>query len=347
MMHNMNKLQIIVSLFVAGLFTGCGSSGQDSTSETKMPPGISAKILVVAPEPLQHKITVTGSVLANESVELRAETSVIITRLNFEEGTFVRKGFLLEKINDRDLQAQLKKLILQDSLMSRDEYRKRKLLEIKAISREEYEMVQTELETVRAEQEVVKTQIERTDVIAPFSGMVGLRQVSEGAYVDASTLIATLQQIDPVRIEFAVPEKYRAHLMSGTAVQFSVTGVDSTFLAEVYAVESRIDPATRSVTARARSQNPGKLLFPGAFARMELILENIPDALLVPAEAVVPEMNRHKVFVVRNGKAEAVEVTTGIRTEHRTQITSGIEAGDSVAVIGLLQLREGSKVNVQ
>lgn len=340
------KLKLLPLLLLAGLFVRCGSSDSAQSGSQGGAPTVSVKVLALSPEPIQHKITVTGSVLANESIELRSETSGRITQLNFKEGTFVNKGTLLAKINDRDLRAQLKQLQLQDSLLNRDVYRQQQLLDIKAISQEEYDQAQTELESIRAQQEVVKTQIERTDVMAPFSGMVGLRQVSEGAYVDPSTLIATLQQIDPVRIEFAVPEKYRNHLKSGTEVQFSVTGLDSIFHAEIYAIESRIDPVTRSVTARARSANPDGKLFPGAFARMELILQNIPDALMVPAEAIVAEMSSHKVFVVREGTAKALEVETGIRTEHRTQIVSGVSAGDSVAITGLLQLRDGAKVNI-
>lgn len=340
------KLKLSILVLLSGLFVRCGSSEISGSEGQRGAPTISVEVQAIKAEPIQHKITVTGSVLANEAVELRSEISGRIIQLNFDEGTFVQKGALLVKINDRDLRAQLKQLELRDSLLSRDLYRQQQLLAIKAISQEEFDQVETELELLRSEQEVVRTQIERTSVVAPFSGMVGLRQVSEGAYVDPSTLIATLQQIDPVRLEFAVPEKYRSFLMTGTQVQFSVTGVDSTFHAQVYAIESRIDPVTRSVTARARSANPEGKLFPGAFARMELILQDIPEALMLPAEAIVAEMSTHKVYVIRDGKALATEIETGIRTEHRTQIVSGLSIGDSVAVTGLLQLRDGAKVNV-
>lgn len=342
----------LTQTFIAGalvlpLFVACSSSGQeDQSGSTKTPP-VSIEVMVVQPEELEHKIEVTGSVMANESVELKTETSGRVVKLLFEEGERVQKGNLLAKINDRDLQAQLRKLNLQDSLLSREENRKRQLLEIKAISTEEYEQIQTQLETVRADQDVVATEIDRTDVRAPFSGIVGLRYVSEGAYVDPSMVIATMQQVDPIKIEFAVPEKYRTYLKDGTQVKFTVTGVDSTFKATVYAVEARIDPVTRSVTARARCSNPDGVLFPGAFASLELILENIEDALLVPAEAVLPELTGQTVFIIKNGKAESVDVKTGIRTERRTQLTSGVQPGDTLAVTGLLQLRDGSDVNIQ
>lgn len=336
-----------VSILFPLLWAGCSSTEEVDQSGATGAPAVAVEILVVETEPLEHKISVTGSVLANESVELRSETSGRLVELNFEEGAMVQKGQLLAKINDRDLRAQLRTLVLQDSLLNRELYRKRQLLDLNAISREEYDQVETELASLRAEQEVVQTQIDRTDITAPFSGKVGLRSVSEGAYIEPATFMATLQQINPVKIEFAVPEKYRDHLQPGTAVEFTVTGSDSLFSAEVYAVESRIDPVTRSITARARSQNSEGLLYPGAFASMEIILQKIEDAILVPSEAVNPQIDGHHVYVVKNGLAHLVNVDVGVRTERRTQITSGLSPGDSLATTGLLQLQDSTAVNIQ
>lgn len=325
--------------------TSCESGGAESQKSGPAGAGaITAEVMVVKPEMLERKINVTGTILANEEVVLRSETAGRLQKLNFREGSVVHRGTLLAKINDRDLQASLRALQLQDSLLTREEQRKKRLLEIKAISAEEYDQVQTMLQTNRAEQEVVRAQIERTEVIAPFTGVVGLRRVSEGAMMDTNAELATLKQLDPVKIEFAVPERYRAHLKAGTPVSFSVTGVDSVFAAEVYAVEAMIDAGTRTATVRALCPNPDYLLFPGAFARVEIKLESINNALLVPAEAIVQQMTTKNVFVIENGKAVSREVTTDIRTDSRTQIVSGIAPGDSLAVTGLLQLRNGIRV---
>lgn len=307
---------------------------------------LNVEVMSVSPEPLTREISVTGSILANEEVELRSESPGRLIKLLMEEGTVVRKGELLAKINDGELSASLESLILQDSLLAKEEFRKRKLLEIKAISNEEYDQVKTSLAMLRSEQEAIIARIEKTKVVAPFTGMLGLRNVSEGAMIDAGTVLATLQQIDPVKIEFSIPEKHRIHLKNGTEINFTITGVDSVFSAKVYAVESRIDPITRNVTVRARCSNEGRVLFPGAFARINIILEQINDAILVPAEAVVQQLNEKRLFVIENGKAVSKVVTTGIRTENNTQITSGISHGDSIAVTGLLQLRDGASVKV-
>ena len=333
-------------IFLTAALTGCGSE-TDTQSTAAAPPAISVEVLVAQPELLEHNISVTGSVLANEEVELRSETSGRLVELNFEEGTVVQKGALLAKINDRDLQAQYRQLILQDSLLNREVYRLQELLKINAISTEEYERGETELASLRAEQEVLQTSIERTDIRAPFTGRVGLRYVSEGALVQPATLIATLQQIDPIKIEFAVPEKYRSFLKEGTDVQFTVTGIDSVFAAKVYAVEARIDRTTRSITARARCSNSAGLLFPGAFASMEIILEEVEDAILIPSEAISPEIDGHNVFVISNGLAHEVAVETGVRSERRTQIISGISPGDTIATTGLLQLQDSAVVVIQ
>lgn len=338
----------VVGFFLAALLlSGCSSSGKENTSGKPAVPKVSVEIIVAQAEALEHKINVTGSVLANEQVELKSETSGRLVQINFNEGTRVQKGQLLAKINDRDLQAQLKMLELQDSLLNRELYRKQELLKIKAISEEVYDQARTEIETNRAQQEVVKTQIERTNITAPFTGLAGLRSVSEGAYVEPSIVIANLQQIDPVKIEFSVPEKYRNNLIDGTEIQFSITGVDSTFRAHIYAIESRIDASTRSVKARARCANPGGVLFPGAFADIEIILENIDDAVMLPSEAVAAQISGHTVFKINNGIAREVEVKTGVRTPHKTQVTEGVSPGDTIAITGLLQLRDSAQVSIQ
>jgi membrane fusion protein (multidrug efflux system) len=345
----MSRLIIFWPALLAAMSLFLFSCADDQSSKGNMTQNkrvLNVEVLKVFPEPLTREISVTGSILANEEVELRSESPGRLVKLAMEEGTLVRKGELLAKINDGELSATLESLILQDSLLSKEEFRKRKLLEIKAISKEEYDQVKTSLAMLRAEQEAIVARIEKTEIVAPFSGMLGLRNVSEGAIIDAGTVLATMQQIDPVKIEFSIPEKHRIHLKNGTEINFTVTGIDSVFSAQVYAVESRIDPMTRNVTVRARCSNEGRILFPGAFARINIILEQINDALLVPAEAVVQQLNEKRLFIIENGKAVSRVVTTGIRTENRTQITSGIAQSDSVAVTGLLQLRDGAAVKV-
>jgi membrane fusion protein (multidrug efflux system) len=277
---------------------------------------------------------------------LRSEATGKVTGIYFTEGSRVSKGQLLVKINDNDLQAQLKKMVLQDTLLSRDEFRKKSLLEMNAISKEEYDNALTQLQSTRAEKSYVLAQIEKTEVRAPFDGMVGLRNISEGGFVNSAFLIATMQQVNPVKIEFSVPERYKEFLKNGTEIQFTITGTTETFKGTVYAVESKIDPVTRTVKVRAKSNNEKNLLVPGAFAKVQLILEKVNNAIVVPAQSVIPEMNGQKVFLIKEGKAKSTPVELGIRTESNTEILSGINAGDTLAVTGLLQLRDGAGVLV-
>jgi membrane fusion protein (multidrug efflux system) len=340
-----NTIAATILLFSI-IILSCNNNKKTETTAAQGPPPTSIETIVIQPQPLDRKINITGSIIANEEVELRSEATGKVTGISFAEGSSVSKGQLLVKINDSDLQAQLKKLVLQDTLLSRDEFRKKSLLEMNAISKEEYDNALTQLQSIRAEKSYVLAQIEKTEVRAPFNGMVGLRNISEGGFVNASFLIATMQQVNPVKIEFSVPERYKEFLKNGTEIQFTVTGSSETFKGTVYAVESKIDPVTRTVKVRAKSNNEKNLLVPGAFAKVELILEKVNNAIVVPAQSVIPEMNGQKVFLIKEGKAKSTPVELGIRTESNTEILSGINAGDTLAVTGLLQLRDGAGVLV-
>ncbi len=342
-----NTLLVAFTLLSSGFLYSCAGKKQEANAKQPgaMPPSL-VEVQVIKPQPLNRKINVTGSIIANEEIELRSEATGKVTGIFFSEGSNVSKGQLLVKINDSDLQAQLKKLVLQDTLLSRDEFRKKSLLEMNAISVEEYDNTFTQLQGVRAEIKYLSAQIEKTEIRAPFNGTIGLRNISEGGFVNPSFLIATMQQINPVKIEFSVPERYREFLKNGTEIFFTVTGNDEKFTGTVYAIESKIDPVTRTVKVRAKSNNDKGMLIPGAFAKVELILEKVENAIVIPAQAVIPEMQGQKVFLVKDGKAKSTPVELGIRTDADTEIISGIASGDTLAVTGLLQLREGASVTI-
>lgn len=302
---------------------------------------------MLQPGVLENNILATGNVIANEEVELRSEVPGRIVAINFDEGSHVNKGSLLMKIDDRELQAQLKKLQVDEKQAKDDLYRKEKLLELKAVSQEEYDKAFNTHGITQAEIELVRTQISKTEIYAPFSGQIGLRQVSPGGFVSSSTLVARLQQTDPVKIDFAIPEKYRGKVLKGTMIKFTVEGNDSTFTGHVYAIEPKIDPATRNVSLRALCSNPKGQLIPGSFAKVDIILDNIRDALVIPSEAIIPMMNGEKVFVSSNGKATTRIIQTGIRTETKVQVIKGLNPGDTVITTGLLQLREDASVKIR
>ncbi len=329
------------------LLPGC-SSRQDGKKEggkrgDQKP--VVADAIVIAPGKLDNIIETNGTLRPGEEVELRSEVPGRIVSINFREGSHVNRGDLLVKIDDRELQAQLKKLQLDEKLAADDVSRKEKLLAINAVSREEYDKAVNQLEIIRANMDLSKTQITKTEIRAPFSGIVGLRQVSEGGYVSSSTLVSKLQQVDPMKLDFSVPEKYRNMLKSGTLVNFTVEGSEKTFSARVYAIEPSVDPTTHTILLRALCSNPGNTLMPGAFARIRILLETINQAITVPSEAVIPVIDGQKVMICRNGKVASQKVVTGIRNEQMIQIINGLQEGDTVFVSGLLVMKDEMKAN--
>jgi membrane fusion protein, multidrug efflux system len=293
-----------------------------------------------------NRIFTTGSIAANEEVHLRPETSGRITRLTLDEGRSVRKGDVLVKINDADLQAQLLRTKLQLELAQLREERQKALLENRAIAQEDYDVALNQLNTIRAEIGLIEAQIEKTEIRAPFNGVIGLRNVSEGSYISPSNVVATLQDFDRVKIDFSVPERYAAYVSTGDKITFTRQGSDQTYEGTIMAVEPRIDAATRTLQLRAIAENPGRNIIPGAFVEIRFQLREIPNALMIPSEAVIPELGGNSVFVFEDGVAKRKSVVTGTRTETMVQVVEGLSDGDTVLTTGMLQLREGMPVRI-
>lgn len=340
---------IISVLFVivgyrAGWFTN--AANKESVMEGSEEMALPVSVMIVEPGGLTDRIVATGTVMANEEVILSAEVAGRITSINFTEGATVNRGAVLVTINDAELMAQLEKVTYSRKLAEEREQRSRSLLQKEAISQEEYDRVLTDLNTVKAEASLIQAQLEKAKIKAPFSGTIGLRQVSEGAFVTPGQRIATLTQLQPVKIEFSVPERFAQSVVKGSKVNFTLEGNNKKYEASVYAVEPAIDPATRSVAVRAFYPNKQMEIRPGSFARIEFELSHMEEALQVPAQAVIPELGGYKVFVLRNGKAEQIEIGVGIRTTQMVQVTQGLNEGDTVITSGLLQLRGGMPVAV-
>ncbi len=288
---------------------------------------------------LTDEIMVTGLLVPDEEVDLSFETSGQVTDIFFEEGAQVKRGQLLAKVNDRQLQAQLKRHTAQLKLAQDRVYRQSALLERDAVSKEAYEQVKTELATLQADIDIIKAQIELTELRAPFDGVIGLRQISVGAYATPSTRVTKLTKTVPLKVEFSVPERYATQVNPGTGLTFTLDGSLDAYPAKVYAKESAIDVETHTLMVRARYANPGGRLLPGRYASIRLTKQTIDDALSIPAEAIVPEMGKDKVFLYKNGRAVPAEITVGIRTEKQVQALRGVKEGDTLIVSGTLQLR--------
>lgn len=308
---------------------------------------VSVEAVTLVPRTLTERLTTTGTVRANEDVELVAEISGKVDAIHFQEGRRVKAGQLLLEIDDSQLRAERERALHRVNLAERSEARQRRLLADGLVSQEEYDFAQGELNVLRAELELAESRLVKTGIPAPFGGIIGLRDVSVGSYLTPQTRIATLQDVNPVKVDFSVPEKYAGYLRTGVEIQFRTKGSDEIHTGTVSAVEPLVDLDTRSLTVRATSPNPDGSLVPGAFADVEIVVREIEDALAVPNRAVIPELGGKKVFVFEDGEARPRSVRTGLRTAEIVEVTEGLEAGDQVIVTAIQRLRPGLAVRIE
>ena len=341
---NYKIIQFSGLFFFSFLIISCGSKDDKSDIKRDKKPPAGVSYYVVQPQQIANVIFATGTLLPNEQVELRSEASGRIIALYFEEGKAVNKGQLLVKINDADYQAQLKKATVALQFGKDVTQRQQKLLAIDAISQEDYDRAVNDLKKSESDVELLKALIDKTEIRAPFSGLVGLRQISNGEFVNSSILIATLQQIVPLKIEFAVPEKYASQLKIGESVLFNVEGSDTLHTAQLYAIDNSISQNTRSIIVRGKTANSNLQLKAGAFAKVQLNLDKAANALMIPADVLIPGLSGQKVYIMLNGIALSRVVETGIRNENDIQIISGISAGDTIITSGLLIMKDSLSV---
>ncbi|MBX2817870.1 MAG: efflux RND transporter periplasmic adaptor subunit [Saprospiraceae bacterium] len=307
---------------------------------------IAVEVYIASEEASENVINATGTIVANEQVDLQSETTGRLIELNISEGSYVRKDDVIARIDARDLLAQRKKVKFEQDLAQQIEARQKKLLDIDAISKEEYDISVNRVNTLDIDLELLDVQIAKTVVRAPFNGYIGFKNVSLGAYLTPNIVIATLLQTNPAKIDFSIPEKYAAKVTPGTQVSFSIDGQDKQFQATIRALDPKIDEDLRTLRLRAYAQNTGRALLPGMFARVEVPL-GAEQSIMVPTQAIIPILKGKKVFVKRAGKVKGVEVLTGVRTDEKVQIREGLALGDSVIVSALMSLREGTSVQTK
>ncbi|WP_461532238.1 efflux RND transporter periplasmic adaptor subunit [Sinomicrobium sp.] len=302
--------------------------------------------MVVQPELFADGLSLSGSLEANEMVDIRSEVAGVIKEIYFKEGSRVSAGQILFKVDDIELKAQLSKAETAKNLAAENERRAKLLLEKQGISQEEYDMASADYESASAEAELIAAQLYKTSVRAPFSGTIGLRNISKGTYITPSTTVARLVNTDQLKLTFAIPGKYVSQIKVDSEFTFTTSDGGKEFKAKVYAVEPEVDVDTRTLKMRAVADNSEGLLYPGLFVNVKFPLEVVPDALLVPSEALIPIQNGKKIFVVKNGKAHAVEVETGARTKSDVRVLTGIQKGDTILTYGIMALEDGAAVNV-
>jgi len=303
---------------------------------------------VLRAEPIEETVGTVGTLAANEAVDMVAELSRRLVSVDVAEGSAVRKGERLFKLDDADLRATLAELEVRRRLAARTLERQRALLEYekRALSQQAYDQAKTDLEAVEAEIAALRVTLAKTEIRAPFDARVGLRHVSEGAWITPETILTTLQDTSRIKIDFTLPERHAGAVAIDQPFRFRVVGRSEDFEGRVIAVEPAIDRATRSVRVRGITENPDGALVPGAFATVEVPLARRDGGLLVPAQAIIPSATGHAVYVLAEGRAELREIEIGIRTRDSVEVLRGLAAGETVLTSNLLRVREGAPVEI-
>jgi membrane fusion protein (multidrug efflux system) len=322
------------------------SDSNDSKGKSTAGDAMKVSGMIAKPQTFDNVLSLSGSVEANEQVDIRSEVSGIVESINFQEGRSVTKGQLLFKVNDIELRAQLSQANTRQSLASENERRAKLLLQKEAISQEEYDVARAEYASTKAQGELIKAQIAKTAVRAPFSGKIGLRSISVGTYITPAVLVAKLVNIGKLKITFSIPEKYAQDVKMNTIIRFTVTGSTEEYSATIYAIEPTVEIETRTLQVRAIAENKEGKLLPGTFANVELPLDIIKDAILVPTQAVIPVQNGKKIFISELGKAKEIMIETATRTDASLIVLSGLKAGDTVITSGIMSLKNDAPVKV-
>lgn len=331
---------ILVAFFLKMGFTKSTTNSKDKNAKNKTQRKVDA--FVVKPSLLINEISVSGSLLAFEAVDLKNEVAGRVVMIHLPEGKFVKKGTLLVKLFDDDLQATLKKLQSQLAIQQQIYDRQSELLKVNGITQNDYLQTGLQLNSLKADIEVEKTMIRKTEVRAPFDGVIGLRSISVGAIITPSTQLATLRTVNKIKLDFSVPEKYSPEIKAGMKVKFTMNDSPKQFGATVIATEEGIDAATRNLKVRAIVNSSSPELISGAFASVLLHLSENNKALLIPTQAIIPREEDKSVIVARQGKAHFVTIETGMRQASKIEVTEGLQAGDTIVTSGILFLKEGS-----
>lgn len=335
---------ILLSAFL--LFSCKGSDKKADAPAAPKPQVMKVEGYIVKTMTVTDKAELPGSIIPNEETEIHPEISGRLVYLNLNEGKVVGKGTLLARIFDGDLQAQLKKLQVQLAVAEQTVSRMGELRKIDGVSQQEYDLSALQVNTIKADMEIVRTNISRTEIRAPFSGTLGLKNISAGAYISPATTLTTIRQNSQLKLDFTLPEKFTNSFTIGQSVNFTTEGNPKTYTAKVIAAESGVAENTRSLNIRAVvTNNDGKLL-PGTFAKVATNFNTDPNGLMVPSQSILPQARGKKVIIYRGGTASFVDVVTGLRDSALVQIISGVKEGDTVITTGLMSLKPDAKVSI-
>jgi membrane fusion protein, multidrug efflux system len=335
----------LLALLGLSSLIACQPSADPKTKSSKPPMAVDA--LIIKAGSFSYEIEASGAIQAQEFVELKPETNGRIVKLNIAEGTEVKQHELLAKLNDDDLQAQLSKVQSQFDIAQRNLNRLTKLKEAEGLNQQEYDIAENQVNNLKADINYTQALIRKTEVRAPFSGLIGLRNVSLGAFVSNTTILATLQQVQQLKVDFVIPENQLSIVRKGMEVSVADPQSGKLYPAKVIAIEPQINETTRNVKVRAQLGQYSKGMSPGAFVKVMINVDNRSNAILVPTNCIIPETRHKKVAVIKNGKTIFTTVETGFRTKDNVEITKGLSLGDTIALNGILYLKPDAPVTIK
>jgi membrane fusion protein (multidrug efflux system) len=336
--------RIYLAVIILTSFAACKSK----TEAPKQNPGqqpVIVDVIIAHPQKITNLMEANGTVVANEYAELHPEVSGRVVYLDIPEGKMVTKGTILARINDADLQAQIEKTKVLLELATITEQRNKKLLSINGINQNDYDVALNQVNSLKADLAYTQTLIDKTVIKAPFDGLIGLRQISPGAYITPLTVVATIQQVNKLKIDFTVPEQFASLIKKGKTVDVDLdAGKSAKRKATIFATEPLINATSRNLKIRAYLEGTAN---PGGFVKIYLDAGENSNSIMVPANAIIPDASTKKLVVVKNGVSNLVKITTGVRNVGAVEVLTGINEGDSVVVSGVLFARPNGKAKVR
>lgn len=333
-------------IFVVISFIACKDKVDPNAKPKAAPPTI-VDVLVAASQPISNSIEVNGTVVANEYVELHPEASGRLTYLSVPEGKTVKAGTVIARVNDADLKAQIEKSKVLLDLAEKTEQRYKQLLAVNGLNQSDYDAALNTVNGYKADINYNQALIDKTVLKAPFDGIVGLRQVSLGAYVSPTTLIATMQQLDKIKVDFNLPEQYVDIVKIGGTVDVEMDASSkSRQKAVIIAIEPQVNQSSRNLTIRAILKN-SQAKNPGAFVKVYVNTGVDAKAVMIPTNSLIPDDKNNQVILIKDGKANFVNVSTGLRMANDVEITKGVNPGDTVVVTGVLFARPKAPLHVR
>jgi membrane fusion protein (multidrug efflux system) len=342
----MNGRILYILTYLSALLFSCGNDKKENTQQNKpnKPQGVAGYIVRYGN--IGEELSLPATILPNETTEIHSETSGIIRSLYINDGEIVQESTLLAKLNDDEFQAQLKKLKVQLEIAIKTEERNKALLNINGISQQDYDISFLQVNNIRADIELTNALIRKTEVRAPFTGKIGFRNISPGAYVTPATTLTTIRQINALKLEFNMPDKYAAGVKVGAPFNFNIQGSSNLFSSKVYAIESYVNEQSRGMKVRCYVTSKDPSLLAGAFATIKINTGNNSQSLIIPSQSIIPQARGKKVILYRSGIARMTEVQTGLRDSSRVEIISGLEEGDTILTTGLMSVKQDNPVQL-